>query len=115
MKRGDVIWAQLAPRSGSEQQGNRPVVVVSHDVMNQSENWNSIIVVPITTSTAQLRRKGTIVPLPAGAGGLSRDGFAICHQVTTLDRSKFGQTTGSLDLQLLRQIDDALKTAMNLL
>ena len=31
MKRGEVHWAQLAPRSGSEQQGNRPVIVVSND------------------------------------------------------------------------------------
>ena len=26
MKRGEVYWADLAPRSGSEQQGRRPVI-----------------------------------------------------------------------------------------
>lgn len=114
MKRGDVIWAQLVPRSGSEQQGTRPGVVVSHDTMNQSQNWHSIIVVPVTTSTAQLRRRGTIVFIPAGSSGLSQDSFAICHQVTTLDRSKFGQAIGSLAPHLLSQIDAALKIAMNL-
>ena len=31
MIRGEVYWADLAPRSGSEQRGRRPVVVVSHD------------------------------------------------------------------------------------
>ena len=36
MKRGDVYWADLVPRSGSEQTGRRPVVVVSHDGFNQT-------------------------------------------------------------------------------
>jgi mRNA-degrading endonuclease toxin of MazEF toxin-antitoxin module len=31
MKRGEVYWADLVPRSGSEQQGRRPVIVISHD------------------------------------------------------------------------------------
>lgn len=45
MKRGDIYLANLAPRSGSEQQGRRPVVVISHDALNQIQTWNSIIVV----------------------------------------------------------------------
>jgi len=36
MKRGDVYWADLIPRSGSEQQGRRPVIVISHDAFNQT-------------------------------------------------------------------------------
>ncbi len=37
MKRGEVYWADLAPRSGSEQQGRRPVIVISHDAFNQTQ------------------------------------------------------------------------------
>ena len=39
MKRGDVYWADLTPRSGSEQQGRRPVIVVSHDGFNETPGW----------------------------------------------------------------------------
>ncbi|WP_337288077.1 type II toxin-antitoxin system PemK/MazF family toxin [Candidatus Methylomirabilis sp.] len=39
MKRGEVYWASLSPRSGSEQQGTRPVIVVSHDAFNQTPGW----------------------------------------------------------------------------
>jgi len=46
VKRGDVFWADLVPRSGAEQAGRRPVIVVSHDGFNQTPNWRSIIVVP---------------------------------------------------------------------
>ncbi|MCU1266973.1 MAG: PemK-like protein [Acidobacteria bacterium] len=61
MKRGEVYWADLAPRSGSEQQGRRPVVVISHDAFNQTQNWRSIIVVPLSTSVA--RKPGAGLPL----------------------------------------------------
>jgi mRNA-degrading endonuclease toxin of MazEF toxin-antitoxin module len=36
MKRGEVYWATLAPRSGAEQAGQRPVIVVSRDAFNQA-------------------------------------------------------------------------------
>ena len=36
MKRGDLYLAELAPRSGSEQQGRRPVIIVSHDAFNET-------------------------------------------------------------------------------
>ncbi len=60
MKRGQVYWADLAPRSGSEQQGRRPVIVISHDAFNQTQGWRSIIVVPLSTSVAQAGRKAAM-------------------------------------------------------
>ena len=36
MARGEVYWADLVPRSGSEQTGRRPVILVSHDGFNQT-------------------------------------------------------------------------------
>ena len=114
MKRGDIFWAQLFPRSGAEQQGYRPVIIVSNNGFNRIASWGSLIVVPISTSAAQLRRHQTIVFLPAGSGGLPKDSAAVCHQVTTLDRAKFGPFIGSLNKHLLSQLDSALKAAMRL-
>lgn len=114
MKRGDVYLANLAPRSGSEQKGIRPVIVVSHDGFNQTSGWRSIIVVPISTSTAQARRGPTAVTLSKGAGGLNNDSVALCHQVTTLDRAKLTQRLGTLSQPLLHQIERGLKAALDL-
>ncbi|MBI4231053.1 MAG: type II toxin-antitoxin system PemK/MazF family toxin [Planctomycetes bacterium] len=114
MKRGEVYWATLSPRSGSEQQGTRPVIVVSHDAFNQTPLWRSVIVVPVSTSTAQARRGPTAVPLPAGAGGLKKDGVALCHQVTTLDRGKLSSRAGSLPPDLLARVGDGLRIAQDL-
>jgi mRNA interferase MazF len=114
MKRGDIHWADLVPRSGSEQTGRRPVIVVSHDGFNQTPGWKSIIVVPISTSTSQGKRGPTVIELSGGIAGLPKTSFAVCHQVTTLDRAKLTKRVGSLPPESLREIEDALKAAMDL-
>ncbi len=114
MKRGDVYWAELEPRSGSEQRGRRPVIVLSHDGFNETPNWSSIIVVPCTTSKAQKRRGPTVVLLPPGTGGLKEDGAAVCHQITTLDRSKLIQRIGTLPETVLRAVEAGILAAIDL-
>jgi mRNA interferase MazF len=114
VKRGDVHWADLIPRSGSEQTGRRPVIVVSHDGFNQTPGWRSIIVVPISTSASQNRRGPTVVVVPAGAGGLTKASLALCHQVTTLDRAKLTKKIGALPAEILREVELGLKAAMDL-
>jgi len=115
MKRGEIYWAALAPRSGSEQRGTRPVLVVSHDAFNDSPGWRSVIVVPLSTSSAQARRGPTAVALPKGAGGLPEPSVALCHQVTTLDRGKLLDRLGTLPAALLAQVGEGLKIAQDLL
>ena len=43
--RGDVHGADLVPRSGSEETGRRPVIVVSHDSFNQTPGWRPSIAI----------------------------------------------------------------------
>lgn len=114
MKRGEVYWADLEPRSGSEQQGRRPVVIISHDGFNLTHGWRSVIVIPLSTSRAQAARGLSVVPMRQGVADLPRDCFAICHQVTTLDRSKITTRIGELTQTELIQIEDGLKAAMDL-
>lgn len=114
MKRGDVFWAELRPRSGSEQQGRRPVIILSHDGFNQVPSWRSVIVIPCTTSHRQSRRGPTVVFLAEGTGGLREDCVAACHQITTLDRSKLGQRLGSLPEDSLRAVEEGVRAAIDL-
>jgi mRNA interferase MazF len=114
MKRGDVYWADLVPRSGSEQTGRRPMIVVSNDGFNQTPGWLSVIVVPISTSALQAKRGPTVVEIFGGTAGLPKTGVAVCHQVTTLDRAKLTKRLGSLPSQTLREIEEALKAALDI-
>jgi mRNA interferase MazF len=114
MKRGEIYWADLVPRSGSGQTRRRPVILVSHDGFNQTPGWKSIIVVPLSTSSLQGKRGPTIVELPGGSAGLPKPSFALCHQVTTLDRAKLTRKAGTLPSELLREVEQALRAAMDL-
>ena len=86
MRRGEIWDATLHPRSGAEQAGRRPVVVVSNDGFNAVEAWRSVIVVPFSTSEKQRARGPTAVAFKKGAGGLRKSSVALCHQLTTIDR-----------------------------
>jgi mRNA-degrading endonuclease toxin of MazEF toxin-antitoxin module len=90
------------------------VIVISHNGFNQTPAWRSIIVVPVSTSLAQGRRLLTVVEIPAGAAGLAKTSFAVCHQVTTLDRAKLIQRIGRLPSELLDEVELGLKAAMDL-
>jgi len=114
VSRGEIYWAQLSPRSGSEQAGRRPVIVVSHDGFNQARNWQSVIVVPMSTSKAQAKRGLTVVEIPGEASGLGRSGVAVCHQVTTLDRSKLTRYAGRLRGEMLQSVEEGLRAALDL-
>lgn len=114
MKRGEVYWAELAPRSGSEQTGRRPVIILSHDAFNETPTWRSIIVIPVSTSTTQARRGPTVVSLAKGTAGLKSDCSAICHQVTTLDRAKLTEPIGALPGEIMAQVEVALLAAVDI-
>ncbi|MFY9224741.1 MAG: type II toxin-antitoxin system PemK/MazF family toxin [Blastocatellia bacterium] len=112
MKRGEIYLAELSPRSGSEQTGKRPVIIVSNDGFNTSTSWRSIIVIPISTTRA---RKGeTIVNIAKGIAGLSDDSVALCHQITTIDRSKLINYLGQLPEALMADLEVAIKAALDM-
>lgn len=114
MRRGEVYWAELAPGSGAEQRGRRPVIVVSNDGFNLTLTWRSVIVVPISAAAAQARRGPTAVALPPGVAGLGRASVAVCHQITTLDRAKVTDRLGVLSPRLLASVEDGLRAALDL-
>lgn len=113
MNRGDVYWADVVPRSGSEQTGRRPVLIVSDDSFNLSRTWQTLNVVPMTSSRSQAKRD-TTVEIPRGSAGLTETGFALCHQITTLDKSKLDRRIGSLPPNLLEEVRRGIIVALDL-
>lgn len=75
--------------------------------------WRSIIVVPLSMSARQALRGPTVITIPEG-GGLRKSNIALCHQVTTLDRGKLIERMGSLSSELLAEVGDGLKAALDL-
>jgi len=54
------------------------------------------------------------VALPMGTGGLPADCVALCHQITTLDRSKLTQRIGALPESDLLAVEDGIRAAIDL-
>jgi mRNA interferase MazF len=62
----------------------------------------------------QAKRSVTVVVLPAGTAGLPQPSVVLCHQVTTLDRRKLVQRIGSLPTPSMKEVEAALRAALDL-
>ena len=87
-------------------------MVVSHDGFNEAEGWRSVIVVPLSISARQEARGPTVVELPAGYA--PEASHAVCHQITTINRSKLSKRIGSLTARVRAAVDEGIKAALDL-
>jgi len=115
VKRGEIHWVDLKPRSGSEQKGKRPCLIISNDGFNLTPNWRSIIVIPLSTAKVQSRRGPTAIFLPKGSGNLTRPSIALCHRITTIDRAKLQERIGSLKDHQMAAIERGIRAALDIL
>ncbi|ASK94871.1 type II toxin-antitoxin system PemK/MazF family toxin (plasmid) [Xanthomonas citri pv. malvacearum] len=81
MDRGDVYLVSLDPTSGHEQQGTRPVLIVSSSAFNRLTK--TPVVLPITSGGNFARTAGFTVSL-MGAG-TNTTGVVRCDQPRALD------------------------------
>jgi mRNA interferase ChpB len=81
MERGDIYLVSLEPTSGHEQQGMRPVLIVSPLAFNRLTKMP--VVLPITGGGNFARTAGFAVPL-IGAG-THTTGMIRCDQPRALD------------------------------
>ena len=83
MKRGEIWRVALDPTAGHEQQGTRPVLIVSPDAFNAATR--APVVVPITSGGAFSRSRGFAVSL--SGTGTQTVGVIRCDQPRTIDLS----------------------------
>jgi mRNA interferase ChpB len=81
MKRGEVWFVDLDPAVGGEQQGVRPVLVVSSDEFGRITG--NAIICPITSGGISGRSRGFVVPLTGS--GMKTVGVVLTNQPRTLD------------------------------
>ena len=115
MVRGEIYFVDLAPRSGSEQAGRRPGIIVSHDAFSANARWRSVTIVPLTTAPRWQRIPPTTVLFREGECNLPRACAALAHQITTLDKSKLIEPlVGRLPDAKLGELDHALRNYLRL-
>ena len=84
--RGEIRWADLNPVRGHEQAGERPVLVLSHDVFN--ERSGTVIAVALTS---QEPRAGFPLTIELKAGGLPKRSWVKISQIRTLSTERIGR------------------------
>jgi len=97
--RGEIRWADLNPVRGREQAGQRPVLILSHDVFN--ERSGTVIAVALTS---QPQRAGFPLTLELHARGLPKKSWVKISQIRTLAGERIGKVIGRSSPEELAQV-----------
>lgn len=108
-----VFMADLSPVIGSEQQGKRPVLVIS------DETTNTIMPVVTILPLTSLKKGRRIYPnealLKKGVASLEVDSIVLAHQIRTIAKQRLISCLGEIaDTNLQSQINNALRVHLNL-
>src|SRR5947208_2073277 len=96
-----VVHAALDPVRGSEQAGDRPVIIVSRESLNRS--LTIVGAIPLSTFRLGRRIYSSEVLIPAGRAGQPNDSIVMAHQLRTIAKERLLRTYGSLDDDRLRE------------
>lgn len=102
--RGDIFWADLNPVRGHEQAGERPIVVLSHDVFN--ERSGTVIALAITSQPQQAGFPLTY-ELPESTN-LPNKSWVKISQVRTLSTQRLGRKIAKLPPETLDTLVEGL-------
>lgn len=100
--RGDIVLCDLNPVRGTEQSGQRPVIIVQIDRANAASPHT--IIVPLTS---KIRRTllSSHVFVPSNVDGLIQDSIILCEQIRVIDKSRIIRVLGHLEQSYLVQIE----------
>jgi mRNA interferase MazF len=97
--RAEIRWADLNPARGREQAGQRPVLVLSHDIFN--ERSGTVIAVALTSKP---QRAGFPLTLELKAKGLPKRSWIKISQIRTLAVERIGKRIGRATPEEIAQV-----------
>jgi len=101
--RGEIRWADLSSGRGHEQEGRRPVVILSQDVFN--ERSGTVIVMAVT---GQPQSAGFPLTFEIEQAGLPKKSWVKISQVRTLAVERIGECAGRLGPEDMARVVDGL-------
>src|SRR5437870_4627521 len=108
--RGEVWQADLNPTKGHEQQGVRPVLVVSVNEFN-SGPADLVVILPITKTGKGIPFHVELTP---PEGGLSMRSFIKCEEVRCISKGRLSKRYGDVSDQTIERVEDRLKILLGL-
>lgn len=110
-RRGDIVWVDLDPASGSEIKKRRPCVVVQRDAANATSP--TTIIAPLGDARGGVGNVLNVF-VPAGTAGASKDSLVICNQIRTVDATRIGDKLGSLPANLMAAVEKGMRLILDL-
>lgn len=110
--RGDLYYADLGRGIGSEQQGNRPVVIIQNNVGNKHSP--TVIVAAISSKVGVKAKLPTHYYMEA-VSGLECPSLVLLEQIRTIDKRRLSNYIGRLDDRHIRGINHALAVSIGLI
>lgn len=105
IRRGDIFYADLPNREGSEQSGMRPVIVIQNDKGNL---YSQTVIVACITSRIKKLYMPTHVLLYPGCTGLKKVSMVMLEQITTVDKMQLLDYVGHSSKYDLYKINRAI-------
>ena len=109
VKRGDIYLADLNPTVGSEQGGERPVIVVQNNTGNRYSP--TIIVVAVSS---KVYKKDLPVHVALTSNCLPKKSIALLEQVRTIDKKRLKEYVGRVSKREMREIEKALYISLDI-
>jgi len=109
--RGDIVIAQLAPVKGSEQGGMRPCLILQN---NEHNKYSPTTIIAPLTSKKYEREYPTNVFITKEKSRLDKDSTVLLNQIRTIDKSRILKRITSLSFDLMKKVDLAIQTALDL-
>ena len=91
IRRGDIFYANLNPVLGSEQGGQRPVLIIQNDVGNM---YSPTTIVAAITSRIKRAKLPTHIELCASRFHLEKDSVILLEQLRTVDKQRLMEKPG---------------------
>ena len=108
-QRGDIYFVRLDNRTGSEQSGTRPAVILQNDVGNSCSP--TLIVATLTSKTEKKATQPThCLVEPEGL----EPSIVQAEQIFTIDKSRVKRFVGHLTPEEMGRVDDAVKISLAL-
>lgn len=111
IRRGDVIRVRLNPVEGSEQGGERPVLVISPDIIN--DRSPVILAAGITSKKTDRVYPFEVLAEPPEGGLILRSKIQLM-QLRSVDKCRITGRYGTVSRAIMRDVEEALKIATGL-
>lgn len=105
-KRGEIYWVNLDPTIGSETKKTRPALIISNDSGN--ENSAVVIIAPITSKVKKIYSFEVKVEINGKPGKI------MLNQCRTIDKSRLSGKMDSIEDDVMKLVDDAIKIVFGL-